>query len=94
MYYFASADAQSPRLRTTCKDMAVIKNLSVLAASLLLVSCATPPKTAESDVAEQRSFRTGSHLPTRDNEVPNVQSTKANVINIAPAPYVPATRTN
>lgn len=90
MYYFASADAQSSRLRTTCKDMAVIKSLSVLAASLLLVSCATPQQIAKTDeVPVQKTYRTGSNLPVRDNEVPNVRSDPANIVNI-PAPiYIP-----
>jgi uncharacterized lipoprotein YmbA len=72
-----------------------MKPLLVFAALLLLAACATTQKTAQnSDVPVQKTYRTGSNLPVRDNEVPNVQSSKANVIMSAPAPYVPDKASN
>jgi hypothetical protein len=59
------------------------------AALVLLASCAATPTTMDAEVAEPRVMRTGSHLPVRDNQVPNVQSDPAHVIISAPAPYIP-----
>ncbi len=63
-----------------------MKLLIVAAASILLVACATEPRSDE--VADGRVFRTGSHLPQRDNSS-SVQSTQGKVINVAPVLFVP-----
>ena len=66
-----------------------MKLLMLAAASMLLIGCATKPQeeVATDDV---RIFRTGSHLPQRDNQVPNVQSNKVQVIMNPQAPYIPS----
>ena len=43
-----------------------MKTLFLAVASMLLGSCASMLATTSEDVAEQKSYRTGSHLPTRD----------------------------
>jgi hypothetical protein len=65
-----------------------MKLLLLAAASMVLVACATQPQSDE--VAEPRVFRTGSHLPQRDNGSSSVQSTQGKVINVEPVPFIPS----
>ena len=57
----------------------------LLAVPMLLAACALKP-TSEEPVAEQRSFRVGSHLPVKDK---NAGSSSA-VTTSAPPPVAPA----
>jgi hypothetical protein len=66
--------------------------LILAAASMLLVSCAPTP--GEGEDADARVFRTGSHLPQRDNQVPTNVSTQGKPINTTSPVYVPASRSN
>ncbi len=67
-----------------------MKTFFLAAASILLVSCASMPATTSEDVAEQRSFRTGSHLPLRDptSGSSTVTSSAPPPVNV-PSVYIP-----
>jgi hypothetical protein len=56
----------------------------LLAVPMLLSACALKPTTDE-PVAEQRSFRVGSHLPVRDKD----GGSSTSVTNNAPPPIAP-----
>ena len=57
----------------------------LLAVPMLLAACALKPTTDE-PVAEQRSFRVGSHLPVKDKNA----GSSTSVTNSAPPPVAPA----
>jgi hypothetical protein len=58
-----------------------MKTISIATAALLLAACATSAPTTDQPVAEQKSYRTGSHLPVKDPD-----SGSGTVITAAPPP--------
>ena len=66
-----------------------MKTIILVTTSLFLVSCAATQTTQNDEPREQRTFKTGSNLPVRDNSVPAVQSESAKIINSAPPAYIP-----
>jgi len=43
-----------------------MKTVIFAATALLLAACATPQATKDQEVAEQKTYRVGSHLPVKD----------------------------
>lgn len=66
-----------------------MKTLILVAASMLLVSCATPPATPNDEVAEQKTYRTGSHLPVCDKDSSSTVSTSVPPPVQARPAYIP-----
>jgi uncharacterized lipoprotein YajG len=62
-----------------------MKTVIVATAALLLAACATPTPTTDQPVAEQKTYRVGSHLPVRDKDSGSSTST----VNTAPPPFQP-----
>jgi uncharacterized lipoprotein YajG len=66
-----------------------MKILFVATAALVLAACAAPTTTKD-DPAEEKSYRTGSHVPVRDrNQGSSSVTTSAAPAAGTPAPYVP-----
>jgi uncharacterized lipoprotein YajG len=65
--------------------MTRMKILMVATAALLLAACAAPTPTKDEPVAEQKSYRVGSHLPVKDNSSGSSTATT----NTAPPPFQP-----
>ena len=62
-----------------------MKILIVATAALVLAACAAPTPTKDEPVAEQKSYRVGSHLPVRDKDTGSSTTTT----NTAPPPFQP-----
>ena len=66
-----------------------MKTLILVTASLFLASCAATQTAQTDEPPEQKSYRTGSHLPVRDNSAgPALQNVDPKTLNM-PAPYIP-----
>jgi starvation-inducible outer membrane lipoprotein len=70
-----------------------MKLLILVAAAMLLAACATKPQ-GEEVADDARIFRTGSHLPVRDNQVQSVQSTQGKIINTQAPINIPTKPSN
>jgi hypothetical protein len=68
-----------------------MKLLILAAASTFLVACSSSPATKSDEVAEQKVYRTGSHIPVRDRNDGSATITSGTPSPVGtPAPaYVP-----
>jgi uncharacterized lipoprotein YajG len=65
--------------------MTRMKILMIATAALVLAACTAPTPTKDEPVAEQKSYRVGSHLPVKDKDTGSSTSTT----NTAPPPFQP-----
>jgi uncharacterized lipoprotein YajG len=66
--------------------MTRMKILIIAIAALGLAACAAPTPTKDEPVAEQKTYRVGSHLPVRDKDSTGSSTTTT---NNAPPPFQP-----
>jgi uncharacterized lipoprotein YajG len=66
--------------------MTRMKILIVATAALVLAACAAPTPTKDEPVAEQKSYRVGSHLPVKDKDS---TGSSTSTTNTAPPPFQP-----
>jgi ABC-type oligopeptide transport system substrate-binding subunit len=67
-----------------------MKLLALAVASSFLVACSSSPTTKSDDPAEEKVYRTGSHVPVKDKSAGS-SSVTTNAAPQAgmPAPYIP-----
>lgn len=67
-----------------------MKTIIVAVAALLFAACATPRAAQDQEVAEQKSYRVGSHLPVKDKSDGSSAVNSTTISPVAPSPvYVP-----
>jgi len=67
-----------------------MKLLALAIASSLLVACSSSPTTKSDDPAEEKVYRTGSHVPVKDKSAGSSSVTTSTAPTPGmPSPYVP-----
>ena len=89
MYYLPHGGPIPTRPHTSRKDLNGMKTFILVTASLILASCAATQTGQVDEPPVQRTYRTGSNLPVRDNDVSAVKQADPKVI-LAPAPFIPS----
>ena len=90
MYYCQSPESGLEPCRKSIQDTLEMKFLALAVASTLLVACSSSPTTKSADSAEEKVYRTGSHVPVKERTDGSTSVTNANAPTPGmPAPYIP-----